>query len=195
MLLKTIQPSHYNLISWRLVNAIVITWPLLDTTWVWNVDFGLVLEWWRCEKNPNMDRFRINSFEQKNAALVLSVQYAQWAIHTNNTIKKKQTTDKKESLWKMWWPWKGPFVATGLPEVDIIGGICGYSIAKTKPKSFFNASRTASVTGELQSQVPVTWFSLHFWWKMTFNPSLKIRRFTINIYAWNQLKYTEDVYG
>ncbi len=56
-------------------------------------------------------------------------------------------------------------------------------------------SRTASVTGELQSQVPVTWLSLHFWWKMTFNPSLKIRRFTINIYAWNQLKYTEDVYG
>ena len=56
-------------------------------------------------------------------------------------------------------------------------------------------SRTASVTGELQSQVPVTWLSLHFWWKMTFNPSLKIHRFTINIYAWNQLKYTEDVYG
>ena len=56
-------------------------------------------------------------------------------------------------------------------------------------------SRTASVTGELQSQVPVTWLSLHFWWKMTCNPSLKIRRFTINIYAWNQLKYTEDVYG
>jgi hypothetical protein len=28
-------------------------------------------------------------------------------------------------------------------------------------------SRTASVTGELQSQVPVTWLSLHFWWKMT----------------------------
>ena len=50
MLLKTIQPSHYNLISWRLVSAIVITWPLLDTTWVWNVDFGLVLEWWRCKK-------------------------------------------------------------------------------------------------------------------------------------------------
>jgi hypothetical protein len=41
-------------------------------------------------------------------------------------------------------------------------------------------SRTASVTGELQSQVPVTWLSLHFWWKMTFNPSLKIHRFTIN---------------
>ena len=42
----------------------------------------------------------------------------------------------------------------------------------------------------------ITWrLSLHFWWKMTFNPSLKIRRFTINIYAWNQLKYTEDVYG
>ena len=56
-------------------------------------------------------------------------------------------------------------------------------------------SRTASVTGELQSQVPVTWLSLHFWWKMTFNPSLKICRFTINSYAWNQLKYTEDVYG
>jgi hypothetical protein len=77
----TLQPSQYSLISWRLVNAIVIMWPLLDTTWVWNVDFGLVLEWWRCEKTPNMDRFRINSFEQKNAALVFSVQYAQWAIH------------------------------------------------------------------------------------------------------------------
>jgi hypothetical protein len=50
-------------------------------------------------KKPNIDRFRINSFEQKNAALVFSVQYAQWAIHTNNTIKKNQTiTDKKESL-------------------------------------------------------------------------------------------------
>jgi hypothetical protein len=50
-------------------------------------------------KKTNIDRFRINSFEQKNAALVFSVQYAQWAIHTNNTIKKKQTiTDKKESL-------------------------------------------------------------------------------------------------
>ena len=35
-----------------------------------------------------MDRFRINSFEQKNAAMVFSVQFAQWAIHTNNTIKK-----------------------------------------------------------------------------------------------------------
>jgi hypothetical protein len=46
----TLQPSHYNLISWRLVNAIVITWLLLDTTWVWNVDIGLVLEWWRCKK-------------------------------------------------------------------------------------------------------------------------------------------------
>jgi hypothetical protein len=50
-------------------------------------------------KKTNIDRFRINSFEQKNAALVFSVQYAQWAIHTNNTIKKNQTiTDKKESL-------------------------------------------------------------------------------------------------
>jgi hypothetical protein len=45
-----------------------------------------------------MDRFRINSFEQKNAAMVFSVQFAQWAIHTNNTIKKNQTMDKKESL-------------------------------------------------------------------------------------------------
>jgi hypothetical protein len=49
-----------------------------------------------------------------------------------------------------------------------------------------NNSRTASVTGELQSQVPVTWLSLHFWWKMTFNPSLKIRRFTINSYRYVQ---------
>jgi hypothetical protein len=32
---------------------------------------------------------------------------------------------------------------------------------------------------------------LRQWWKMTFNLSLKICRFTINIYAWNQLKYTE----
>ena len=51
------------------------------------------------KKKPNIDLFRINSFEQKNAALVFSVQYAQWAIHTNKTIKKTQTiTDKKESL-------------------------------------------------------------------------------------------------
>ena len=53
-------------------------------------------------------------------------------------------------------------------------------------------SRNASVTGEFQSQVSVTWFSLHFLWKRTFNPSVKIRRFTINMYAWNQLKYSED---
>jgi hypothetical protein len=52
-------------------------------------------------------------------------------------------------------------------------------------------SRTASVSGELQRQVPITWLSFHFCWKMTFNPSLKIRRLTINIYAWNQLK----IYG
>ena len=58
-------------------------------------------------------------------------------------------------------------------------------------KRYSRKFRTASVTREL----PVTWLSLHFWWKMTFNPSLNIRRFTINIYAWNQLKYTEDVYG
>ena len=68
-------------------------------------------------------------------------------------------------------------------------------IGRNVPENDHNISRTASVTGELQSQVPVTWLSLHFWWKMTFNPSLKILRFTINIYAWNQLKYTEDVYG
>jgi hypothetical protein len=70
-----------------------------------------------------------------------------------------------------------------------------YFLINTVVTSSVCNSRTASVTGELQSQVPVTWLSLHFWWKMTFNPSLKIRRFTINIYAWNQLKYTEDVYG
>ena len=45
------------------------------------------------------------------------------------------------------------------------------------------------------SKNKVTWLSRHFWWKMTFNPSVKIRRFTINTYAWNQLKYTEYVYG
>ena len=39
-----------------------------------------------------------------------------------------------------------PFVATGLPEVNIIGGTCGYSIAKTKPKSFFNAIIEAPVS-------------------------------------------------
>jgi hypothetical protein len=55
-------------------------------------------------------------------------------------------------------------------------------------------SRNASMTGEFQSQVSVTWLSLHFWWKMVFNPSVKICRFTINMYAWNQLKYTEDVW-
>ena len=41
------------------------------------------------------------------------------------------------------------------------------------------------------SKNKVTWLSRHFWWKMTF----KIRRLTINTYAWNQLKYTEYVYG
>jgi hypothetical protein len=46
----------------------------------------------------------------------------------------------------MCWSSKGPFVATGLPEVDIIGGICGYSIVKTKPKSFFNAIVEAPVS-------------------------------------------------
>jgi hypothetical protein len=46
----------------------------------------------------------------------------------------------------MCWPWKGPFVATGPPEVNIIDGICGYSIAKTKPKSFFNAIIEAPVS-------------------------------------------------
>ena len=44
-----------------------------------------------------MDHFRINSFEQKNAALVFSVQYAQWAIHNNNTIKKK-TNNRQERI-------------------------------------------------------------------------------------------------
>jgi len=46
----------------------------------------------------------------------------------------------------MCWPWKGPFVATGLSEFDIIAGICGYSIFKTKPKSFFNAIVEAHVS-------------------------------------------------
>ena len=32
-------------------------------------------------------------------------------------------------------------------------------------------SRKASVTGEVQSQFSVTWFSLHFLWKITFNSS------------------------
>jgi hypothetical protein len=37
-------------------------------------------------------------------------------------------------------PEKGRLLQLGYRiEVDIIGGICGYSIAKTKPKSFFNA--------------------------------------------------------
>ena len=58
-------------------------------------------------------------------------------------------------------------------------------------------SRNASATWEFQSQFLVTWLSLHFCWKMTFNPLFTIRRFTINTYAyaWNQLKYTEDVFG
>ena len=37
----TLQHSHSNLITWRLVDAIVITWPLLGTTWVWNGDFRI----------------------------------------------------------------------------------------------------------------------------------------------------------
>jgi hypothetical protein len=42
----------------------------------------------------------------------------------------------------------GPFVATGLPEVDIIGGICGYLIANTNPKSFFNAVSEFTISFE-----------------------------------------------
>ena len=37
-------------------------------------------------------------------------------------------------------------VTTGLPEVDIIGGICGYSIVKTKPKRFVNAIVEAPIS-------------------------------------------------
>ena len=50
------------------------------------------------------------------------------------------------------------------------------------------------MTGEFQSQFSVTWLSLHFLWKMTFNTSFKLRRFAINSYAWNQLKYTRYVW-
>ena len=124
----------------------MITWPLLDTTWVWNVDFGLVLEW-RCKKTNKHGSLQNQFFWAKERCPGLQCAVCTiWAIHTNNTIKKKQTTDKKESLWKLCWPWKGPFVPTGLPEVDIIGGICGNSIAKTKPKSFFNAIVEAPVS-------------------------------------------------
>jgi hypothetical protein len=45
-----------------------------------------------------MDHFRINSFEQKIAALVFSVQYAQWAIHTNNTINKNPDNNRQERI-------------------------------------------------------------------------------------------------
>jgi hypothetical protein len=54
------------------------------------------------------------------------------AVHTNNTIIKNLFE-------KCVGPEKGRLLQHGLPEVDIIGGICGYSIVKTKPKSFFNA--------------------------------------------------------
>ena len=59
---------------------------------------------------------------------------------------------------------------------------------------FCSNSREASDAGEFHLKT-VTWLSRHFLWKMTFNPSVKIRQFTINTYAWNQLKYTEYVYG
>jgi hypothetical protein len=50
-------------------------------------------------------------------------------IYTNNTIIK--------NLFEK---------CVGPEKVDIIGGICGYSIAKTKPKSFFNVIVEAPVS-------------------------------------------------
>ena len=60
-----------------------------------------------------MDRFRINSFEQKNAALVFSMQYAQWAIHTNNTIKKNRQQTRKNLFEKCVGPEKGRLLQLG----------------------------------------------------------------------------------
>jgi hypothetical protein len=60
-----------------------------------------------------MDHFRINSFEQKNAALVFSVQYAQWAIHTNNTIKKNRQQTRKNLFEKCVGPEKGRLLQLG----------------------------------------------------------------------------------
>ena len=82
------------------------------------------------------------------------------------------------------------------PYIHGISNLLSTHVILTRSHRILNpiSSRKASVTGDIQSHVSVTWLSLHFWWKMTFNPSVKIRQFTINAYAWKQLQYSEDVY-
>jgi hypothetical protein len=58
----TLQPSYSNFKSIRVIYAIVITWPLLGTTWVWNADLILLLEWRRLKKKKKHGSFQNQFF-------------------------------------------------------------------------------------------------------------------------------------